>query len=137
MPAPKRVMLDTNIYDLIVARRGFGERLDRAIESGDIEILRTRVQEEEIARIPDAVRRAAMRKVRGRLVETSEAAWAGLPKGRTPSADALIAATAAECADVLVSEDKELRALVAGGIEVWRFADLVAYVDSLPAPKRR
>jgi predicted nucleic acid-binding protein len=133
--APKRVMLDTNVYDLIVARRGFTEHLNAAVEAGAIEILRTRVQDEEIARIPDAARRAAMRKVRSRAIPTSEAAWTGLPKGHAPSEDALIAATALESADVLVSEDRTLRSLVAGRIEAWRFAELVAYVDSLPAKR--
>jgi predicted nucleic acid-binding protein len=128
-------MLDTNVYDLIVARPGFAERLNAAAETGALSILRTRVQDEEIARISDAARRAAMRKVRSRVIPTSESAWAGLPRGRAPSEDALIAATAVESADILVTEDKQLRALVAGRIEAWRFAELVAYVDSL-VPKR-
>ena len=33
-------MLDTNVYDLVVARRDFAERLNRAVEDGAIEILR-------------------------------------------------------------------------------------------------
>jgi predicted nucleic acid-binding protein len=122
-------MLDTNIYDLIVARRGLAERLDRAVLAGEIEILRTRVQDEEIARIPDAARRAAMRRIRSRIVPVSDAAWAST---RPPSEDAQIAATAAEFADVLVTEDREMRERAAAHpIEVWRFEELVKFVESL------
>ncbi len=130
---PKRLMLDTNVYDLIVARRGFVERVNAAVEAGTIEILRTRVQEEEIARIPDPGRRAAMRQVRGRTIAVSDAPWAGMPKGRAPSEDALIVATAEESADVLVTEDKDLarRAKEGGRLEVWRFQELVAFVEAL------
>jgi rRNA-processing protein FCF1 len=128
----KRLMLDTNIYDLVVARRGLAARLNRAVESGQIEILRTRVQEEEIARIPNAARRAAMRQVRGRTIPTSEAPWAGLAKGRAPSEDELIAATARENAAVLVTEDQELRRNAKdSGLDAWCFAELVQYVGSL------
>ncbi len=130
---PKRLMLDTNVYDLIVARRGFVERLNRAVENGEIEILRTRVQEEEIARIPDGVKRAAMRSVRGRTVAVSDTPWREMPKGRAPSEDALIVATAEESAEVLVTEDKDLatRAKEGGRLEVWRFKDLVGFVEAL------
>lgn len=130
---PKRLMLDTNVYDLIVARRGFVERLNRAVENGEIEILRTRVQEEEIARIPDGAKRAAMRSVRGRTVAVSDTPWREMPKGRAPSEDALIVATAEESAEVLVTEDKDLatRAKEGGRLDVWRFKDLVAFVEAL------
>lgn len=128
----KRLMLDTNVYDLVIARRGLAELLNRAVEEKAIEILRTRVQEEEIARIQNASKRAAMRQVRGRTVPVSDAPWAGLPKGRAPSEDALIVATAEESADVLVTEDKELaeRAKEGGRLAVWRFAELVAFVEA-------
>ena len=127
---PKRLMLDTNVYDLVVARRDFAKRLNRAVEDGAIEILRTRVQEEEIARIPDASRRAAMRRVRGRTVPVSDAPWQGMPRGGAPSEDALIVATAEESADVLVTEDRVLAAKArAGHLEVWRFEALVAFVE--------
>lgn len=130
---PKRLMLDTNVYDLIVARRGFVERLNRAVENGEVEILRTRVQEEEIARIPDGAKRAAMRSVRGRTVAVSDTPWREMPKGHAPSEDALIVATAEESAEVLVTEDKDLatRATEDGRLEVWRFKDLVAFVEAL------
>jgi hypothetical protein len=99
-PVARKVMLDTNVYDLVVTREGFAGRLDRAVRDGHVEILRTHVQEEEIARIPDAARRAAMRQVRGA---------------------------------VRVTEDKEfrLRAKAPGRLDVWRFSELVDYVESL------
>jgi predicted nucleic acid-binding protein len=130
---PKRLMLDTNVYDLVVARRDLAERLNHAVEDGAIEVLRTRVQEEEIARIPDASRRAAMRRVRGRTVPVSDAPWQGMPRGGAPSEDALIVATAEESADVLVTEDRELakQAKAGGRLEVWRFDQLVGFVENL------
>jgi len=124
----KRLMLDTNVYDLIVARRGFAERLNQAVLAGAIEILKTRVQDEEIARIPNARKRAAMRAIRSRVVPVSAAAWSG---PRAPSEDAQILATAAEAVDVLVTEDKEMRERAAAQpIEVWGFDALVAFVEA-------
>ncbi|MBM3547753.1 MAG: hypothetical protein FJX54_12440 [Alphaproteobacteria bacterium] len=125
---PKRLMLDTNVYDLIVAKHGFAERVNRAVVAGEIEILRTRIHDEEMARIPNAAKRAAMRAIRSRLVPVSEAAWS--KDGPPPSADAQIAATAAETVDVLVTEDKDLRAEAKRHVEVWRFEELVAFVGS-------
>ena len=123
-------MLDTNIYDLITARPGFGARLHRAVRAGTIDILRTRVQEEEIARIPDAAKRAAMRAIPGRSIPTVSPA-----PGPWPTEDALIAMTAAAGAEVLVTEDRELRARVeatTSRLEVWRFDQLVAFVEAPP-----
>ncbi len=126
-------MLDTNVYDRIVARAGFTARLARAVQNGEIEILRTRVQDEEIQRIPDAVRRAAMQKVPFRRIPTNEAAWsAGNPH---PSEDDMIAATAEAAADVLVTEDKDLGERVKATtrrLEVWRFDQLVGFIEALP-----
>jgi predicted nucleic acid-binding protein len=124
---PKRVMLDTNVYDLVVARAGFTARLQQAVRAGAVEILRTRVQEEEIARIPDPKKRAALRKIPGRRIETVSP-----PPGPWPSDDALIAMTAEAEADALVTEDKELRERVAATrLEVWRFDQLVDFIGSL------
>ncbi|MSP50109.1 MAG: hypothetical protein EXQ95_12385 [Alphaproteobacteria bacterium] len=126
----QRLMLDTNIYDLVVARAGFAARLDRAVRAGHVEILRTPVQEDEIARIPDAIKRTAMRKVPGRKIP------AVLPaSGPLPSEDVLIAMTAAAEADVLVTEDRELREHIEATsprLEIWPFDRLVRFIDSLP-----
>ena len=126
----KRLMLDTNIYDLIVARPGFAARLHHAVRAGHVEILRTRVQDEEIARIPDAAKRAAMRSVPGRRIPTVSPA-----PGPWPAEDDMIAMTAAAGADVLVTEDKELRARVEAttpDLDVWGFDQLVGFIDALP-----
>lgn len=125
-------MLDTNVYDRIVARPGFTARLVRAVRSRQVEILRTPVQDQEIQRIPDAARRAAMQKVPFRRVPVSAAAWRASPP---PSEDDLIAATAEAEADVLVTEDKELRERVAATtsrLEAWCFDQLVAFIEALP-----
>ena len=123
-------MLDTNIYDLIVARPGFAARLERAVGDGRIEILRTSVQEDEIARMPDAAKRAAMQRISGRRIPVSERALG--TSGPLPSDDMLIAVTAEDEADVLVTEDKEIQAR----IEIWRFDRLVRFIDAPadPAP---
>jgi predicted nucleic acid-binding protein len=123
-------MLDTNVYDLVVAQPGFTERLNRAVEAGHVDIVRTRVQENEIARIQSAARRSAMRRIRGRTVPTVSP-----PPGPWPSDDALIALTAEVSADALVTEDKELRERVQAAsnrLDAWSFAQLVEFVDALP-----
>jgi len=151
---PKKLMLDTNIYDRIIARRGFTERLNQAVVAGHIEILRTHIQDDEIARIPNAARQAEMRKVRARKIATNGAAWgvsrwgdaswggAGsvrfgdIAKGNPIHAeDALIAMTAEAEADVLVTEDRAMEARVKAKsrhLDVWRFAQLVEFVEALP-----
>lgn len=127
-------MLDTNVYDRIVARDGFTARVAQAVRSGQVEILRTRVQDEEIARIPDAARRAAMQKVPFRRIPTNEAAWSAA--NPHPSEDDMIAATAEAEADVLVTEDKDLSERVKARrtkLDVWSFDRLVRFIDALPA----
>ena len=129
----KRLMLDTNIYDRIVARDGFTARLVRAVRRQQVEILRTPVQDEEIRRIPDAARRAAMQKVPFRRIPTNEAAWSATTP--MPSEDDLIAATAEAAADVLVTEDRDLSERVTAKgtkLEVWSFDRLVRFIDYLP-----
>ncbi len=123
-------MLDTNVYDLVVTRSGFTDRLNRAVEAGHVDVVRTRVQENEIARIQSASRRAAIRKIRGRTVPTISP-----PPGPWPSDDTLIALTAEVSADALVTEDKELRERVQAAsnrLEAWSFAHLVQFIDALP-----
>jgi predicted nucleic acid-binding protein len=151
----KTLMFDTNIYDLIIARRGFTERLSRLVAAGTIDIVRTHVQEDEIGRIPDMAKRARMSKIPGRKISTSGAAW-GISRwdearwggsgnikfgdvvraNPSHSEDALIAMTADSDADVLVTEDKKLRVRVTArtsDLEVWNFDQLVHFVDGLPA----
>ncbi len=126
-------MLDTNVYDRIVARDGFTARLIHAVRSGQVVILRTRVQDEEIARIPDAVRRAAMQRVPFRRIPTNEEAWSAA--NPHPSEDDMIAASAEAAADVLVTEDKDLGERVTATtkrLEVWRFDQLVDFIEALP-----
>lgn len=126
-------MLDTNVYDRIVAREGFTARLAQAVRSGQIEILRARVQDEEIQRIPDAARRAAMQRVPFRRVPTNEGAWSAA--NPHPSEDDMIAATAEAAADVLVTEDKDLGERVKATterLEVWPFDRLVGFIEALP-----
>ncbi len=151
---PKKLMLDTNIYDRIIARRGFTDRLNQAVVAGHIEILRTHIQDDEIARIPNAAKQAEMRKVRVRKIPTSGAAWgmsrwgearwggsgavkfSDITKGNPIHAeDALIAMTAEVEADVLVTEDRAMETRVrekSKRLEVWRFDQLVTFVEGFP-----
>jgi len=148
---PRKLMLDTNIYDRIIARRGFTDQLNQAVVAGHIEILRTHIQDDEIARIPNVTKQAEMRKVRARKVSTTGAAWGvskwgearwsgsgavkfgDIAKGNPIHAeDALIAMTAEVEADVLVTEDRAMEARVkekTEHLEVWRFAQLVDFVE--------
>lgn len=129
-------MFDTNVYDLIVARPGFTERLARLVDTGRIDILRTQVQDDEIGRIPDTRKRAALRRAPGRRVAASEAPWNAPPRGGLrfiPSEDDVIAATAAAEAAVLVTEDRMLRQRAATlGIEAWSFEQFARFADALP-----
>jgi hypothetical protein len=147
-------MLDTNAYDEIVARPGFQERLNAAHNAGKVVIVRTHIQEDELASIPDPNKKAAVTEVAGTSVATSGGVF-GLSKfdGATfgggaadvhigdvatsagqHMGDALIASSAAAEADVLVTEDRRLpkRVRLANSkLEVWNFEKFAAYVESL------
>lgn len=115
-----RVMLDTMVFDHIVATEGLAERLERAQRQGVLTLLTTEVQEEQLRAAPDAKRRS-FRAIRRLVVPTVE-------HEEAMSDDALIAASAMEHAEVLVTEDRELRQ----GLEafpVWSFAELCAFVS--------
>ena len=144
---PGRVMLDTQIYDLIIATPDMVRRLNALTDAGTLEILSTFAQEEELAAIPDDGKRRDAFQIKRTRVPAAAGPWglapwgefpwgadgseAGLPVSTIVSPkgkhwyDALIACTASGDADVLVTEDQRVRKRVAArGIRcaVWSFS---------------
>lgn len=147
-----RIMLDTMIYDLIVATPGMTDRLNQLSREGKVILLCTHIQEDQLANIPDQKKRSAVAAIVRKKVSTSGAVYGaskygqatygdGSPGGvsisdvRSPSGkhapDALIATTAAQHADVLVTEDNRLanrmRSLPSP-CQIWGFGELKQYV---------
>jgi len=134
-----RFMLDTMIFDHVVADAPFAEALRVAAEAGQITIVTTHVQEDQIAAIPDADKREAVLRIPRSVVPTtgfaldvSRLGMARFADEQTSATierigqrhpknvkDALIAATACDEADALVTEDKTLRKrIVREGLKV-------------------
>ncbi len=149
-----RIMLDTNIYDQICARRDLPRKVNDAHHAGKVLILCTHIQQDEIAQIPDEDKRAIMSSVVGTRIATSGAAWGvsrwGLSTWGDGSGDVrigdiatssgnhvrdgLIASTDAAAADVLVTEDQRLQKRVcraSSTLEVWDFQKFVKYIEGL------
>ena len=124
-----RFMLDTMIFDHIVADPVLAEMVRETVGSGRITIVTTHVQEDQIAAIPDERKRRAISCLPRRTVPTmgfvldvSRLGMARLADDDTNTAiesigrqhlltvkDALIAASVRGEADALVTEDKTLR----------------------------
>ena len=147
-----KIMLDTQIYDLIVDTPGITERLNQFSREGKVLVLCTHIQEDELASIADKRKRAAVAGIIKEKVTTSGAVYGVSQYGqatygegssggvsiddiRSPSRkhtkDALIATTAARDADVLVTEDKRLAnrmQTLSSSCEIWRFGQLKEYL---------
>ncbi|MSO85492.1 MAG: hypothetical protein EXR02_06765 [Rhodospirillales bacterium] len=115
-----KIMLDSNVYDQIIARDGFSNRLNEAVQRGHIEILKTHIQDDELTRIPDPEKVRAVSEVPGQEINTSGSVWGVSKWGKScwgdgpadikfddiqrgnskHTNDALIAITAAAQADV-------------------------------------
>ena len=109
-----RYMLDTNVFDRIVALPGMVELLNRKSKQGKLQILTTLVQEEELSAIRDRIKRRAAQRVERQVVPASGppqggsgngADLTGLAPSPKHTSDALIGATAAWGVDYLVTED--------------------------------
>lgn len=117
-----RIMLDTMVFDHIVAAEGLVERLDRAQRQGVLTLLTTEVQEEQLRAAPEAKRRS-FRVIRRLVVPAAEDEGA-------MSDDEIIAASALQHAEVLVTEDRELRqSLQSRPFPVWTFRELREFVS--------
>lgn len=151
-----RIMLDTQIYDLIVLTPGMVQRLGTLAERGKLEILTTFVQESELSAIPDETKRQQILGIKRTKVHPAAGPWgvapwgefpwgangseAGLPVQKVISTagkhwqDALIACTASAEAEILVTEDARLSKRVAhSGIKcaVWKFRQFKQHVFEL------
>ncbi|MCC8961327.1 hypothetical protein H8A95_03090 [Bradyrhizobium sp. Pear76] len=146
-----RLMLDSNVYDSLLADRDLLEQVKRAIHVGRLELLTTHVQQDELSRIVQPAKRDALQSLPITFVRvaTSGAAWDvskwddaewGDDSGRIEKMvggnskhieDALISATADAKANVLVTNEKRLAGMVgrAGfGVEVWSVAQLAEWL---------
>ena len=156
-----RFMLDSHIFDAIVAEPAFIERLNSLTANGTITLLTTPIQERELVAIPDQVKKSRIAEVKREVVKTAGGIWGigqkwgeGIwgdgteqlriseirSKGtttRTNSArDAVIAATAARDADVLVTDETEFpfKSRMAKGktnCQVWTFYEFKTYLARL------
>ncbi len=124
-----RFMLDTMIFTHIVGDAAFAKVVRDAASSGSITIVTTHVQEDQIADNPDAEKREAISRIPRAVVPTtgfalgvSKLGMAGLADEETSATierigqrhlkntkDALIAASARDEADAIVTDDKTLR----------------------------
>jgi predicted nucleic acid-binding protein len=147
-------MLDTMIFDRIVADPAFTDEVREAAGSGSITIVTTHIQEDQITAIRDDEKREAILRIPRSVVPTTGFAWdvsrlgmARLADDETNATlerigqrhlptvkDALIAASARDEADALVTEDKDLRKRVQReGLEVslLTFEEFRRHVSSL------
>jgi predicted nucleic acid-binding protein len=124
-----RFMLDTMVFDQIVADAAFAEAVRDAVRTDFIMIVTTHIQEDQIAAMPDEEKRTAISRIPRRVVPTTGFAWdvsrlgmARLADEETSATierigrrhvrnvkDALIAASTHDEADALVTEDQTLR----------------------------
>ena len=124
-----RFMFDTMIFAHIVADPSFADAVRDATSSGSITILTTHIQEDQIAAIGDDEKREAIMRIPRTVVPTTGIAIGVSKLGIARTADedtsatierigqrhlkntmdALIAASARDEADVIVTDDKTLR----------------------------
>jgi predicted nucleic acid-binding protein len=148
----RRVVFDSNAVDPLVDRPGAFELLEAAVEAGELEVLYTHVNIDELAEVPDVDRRATLILLLvavGKLVPTGTAAvdfsrvnfcrvgadededvFMALRSGNIDhTRDALIAATAIyeQCA-LVTNEQRLTKRSRDRGIEVLSSDELLAEV---------
>lgn len=124
-----RYMLDTMIFNHIIDDPAFANVVRDAARSGSITIVTTHIQEDQIADNPDAEKREAISRIPRTVVPTTGVAVGVSRLGMARFADddtsatierigqrhvkntrdALIAASARDEADMIVTDDKTLR----------------------------
>ena len=153
MPKLTRVMLDSNVYDLVVANPATRDAINRCANDGRLKLITTHVQRDELSKAP-VQKREALLCIYGQAmsVHTKGAVWgvsrwdeakygsddqnasmntvmSGNPKH---AEDALIASTAAGEADVLVTNDTQLASKIQRAdfsVKVWSWTQFVAWLD--------
>jgi hypothetical protein len=154
----KRISIDTMIVDKLLAEPGLIADIQAAGRAGRLEFVKNHIVRDQLGVTPDAQLQGRLLAAyealpgsdvatRGVVLDASRLDMAGLgdasesgtplgavrTRGRGGMHDALIATTASGDADVLVTEDDELRVRVraaAAKCTLWRFADLLAFVRS-------
>jgi hypothetical protein len=144
-------MIDSMIYDRIVAASGMVAALRRLIDARRLDVVVCHVQEDEVAATPDEARRRALtnvpvsKKVRSSVfvldVSRLGEARLGAPQqgdldyeilagpNRRHAQDAVIALTALNEAEVLVTDERRLRSQLADkNLPVWTFAEFHEWV---------
>lgn len=141
-------MLDTMVFDALHADPFGREAVLDAVRARELMLCTTHVQEDQLAAIPDPVRRKALQRLprqvvpaaagvagvfrTGRVQFTDDDAGDALRFGSRHAQDDLIADAAGLRADVLVTEDRRLiQATRERGMPVWQTADLVAWALAL------
>jgi hypothetical protein len=146
-----RALLDTMIFDEIVANTYLKADVLKLIGTGELVILSTHVQEDQLARILDETKSDEIATIPRIVIATGAAVWdyskwdgARFDDGAGPVTvgdvfrgnpkdipDALIGATLSDV-DVLVTEDEDLRtrAGAKAGNRVWSFDQFRAFVES-------
>ena len=142
-----RCLIDTNIFDAIAAEPDLVGIVDRLTNAGELELLAETTSVEQVAAVPDDVRRKQLRRVRVLVVPPAEDAADGVliaalaARPGVGHADAVIAAAAVTHRVPLVTEDRSLREAVAElvpALELWRWAsDLRPRLRALDGAGRR
>jgi predicted nucleic acid-binding protein len=151
------VMVDTMVFDHLVADETAAEAVLAAIKDGRLQLRTTHVQEDQLAAIPDEAKRSAIAAIPREVVATSvsvyeisaygkarygsdddDAAYEAIRHGPKHVQDAIIATTALSEAHVLVTDDKRLanRSRERLKVRVWSSGDLSAWARgrNLDAP---
>ncbi|MFN4276890.1 MAG: hypothetical protein ACK4FJ_11370 [Ferrovibrio sp.] len=108
LPAPLRVMFDSNAYDEIL-RHNDADRIRSLIEAEKLAVVTTHVQGDELRQIADAQKRAALLDsyniIGGKTVLPAEAIDGDITY---MSRDDMLAGVAKACCDRLVTHDRVL-----------------------------
>jgi len=113
------IMLDTNIYDKLIENKELLDLLINLIETKKIIIITTHVQENEVKKIRNKLKKDKIRRIPRQIIPTNAAVWGfselgssswggGYLKETNHSnklSDAMIGSTAFSKADILVTED--------------------------------
>ena len=158
-----RIMLDTNVYDLLLSRPDIIRRAKYAVECGKVELLRTHIQVSELKKMPESKkekREAILALSRMTKMVPVGAMMIGVSTcedrigdgcnitvadiqttGANSSMDALIAVSADIEADIFVTEDKRLErrinrriAVSASKLHVWRWQEFCDHLLSSCPP---
>lgn len=102
----KQIMIDTNIFDKLITDSYFPD-IWHALNVGLIKLITTPIQEKEISNITNARKKQLISIIKRTVIPLVQASEAVQYPQLTP--DIQIAYTAADSADIFVTEDKPLR----------------------------